>query len=52
MTRIVRVTRDQVESARLLIKISGGEDKVDPVFVKIANAQPAQGNGDNDRNSP
>ena len=52
MTRVVRVTRDQVESARLLIKISGGEDKVDPVFVKIANAQPAQANGGNGTNSP
>lgn len=40
MSRIVRVSRDQIESARLLIKISGGEDKVDPVFVKIANARP------------
>jgi hypothetical protein len=52
MTRIVRVTRDQIESARLLIKISGGEDKVDPVFVKIANAQPAPTNGGNGGNSP
>jgi hypothetical protein len=52
MTRVVRVTRDQVESARLLIKISGGEDKVDPVFVKIANAQPAPGNSGNGTNGP
>jgi hypothetical protein len=52
MTRVVRVSRDQIESARLLIKISGGEDKVDPVFVKIANAQPAQGNGANGNNGP
>jgi hypothetical protein len=52
MTRVVRVTRDQIESARLLIKISGGEDKVDPVFVKIANAQPAQGNGANGNSGP
>lgn len=35
----VKVTRDQVQSARALIDFSGGEDKVDPVIVKIARAQ-------------
>ncbi len=39
MTRTVRVNREQIESARLLIKISGGEDKVDPIIVKIAHAR-------------
>ena len=40
--RVVKVTRDQVHSARALIRLSGGEDKVDPVIVRIANARPAQ----------
>jgi len=35
----VKVTRDQIQSARGLIDFSGGEDKVDPVIVKIARAQ-------------
>ena len=35
----IRVTRDQVEAARTLIRISGGEDKVDPVIVQIAHAE-------------
>jgi hypothetical protein len=39
--RIVKVTRDQVHSARALIELRGGPDKVDPVIVKIANARPA-----------
>ncbi|KGN31958.1 hypothetical protein N802_19145 [Knoellia sinensis KCTC 19936] len=37
--RIVKVTRDQIESAKLLIRLRGGEDKVDPDIVLIANAQ-------------
>jgi hypothetical protein len=36
--RYVKVTRDQIQSARALIAFSGGEDKVDPVIVKIAHA--------------
>jgi hypothetical protein len=35
----IRVTRDQVNAARTLIRISGGEDKVDPVIVRIAHAE-------------
>ncbi|WP_404383815.1 hypothetical protein LL946_00850 [Knoellia locipacati] len=35
---VVKVTRDQVQSARALIDFAGGEDKVDPVIVKIAHA--------------
>lgn len=37
--RIVKVTRDQIESAKLLIRLRGGEDKVDPDIVLIANAR-------------
>ena len=36
---VVRVTRDQIQSARALIDFAGGEDKVDPVIVKIAHAR-------------
>ena len=38
---VVRVTRDQIQSARALIDFAGGEDKVDPVIVKIAHARRA-----------
>lgn len=41
MTQIVRVNRDQVESARLLVKWAGGADKVDPIIARIAAATPA-----------
>lgn len=37
--RIVKVTRDQIESAKALIRLRGGEDKVDRDIVLIANAQ-------------
>lgn len=37
--RIVKVSRDQIQSAKALIRLSGGEDKVDPVIVKIAHAR-------------
>jgi hypothetical protein len=37
--RVVKVSRDQIQSARALIRLSGGEDKVDPVIVKIAHAR-------------
>ncbi|KGN36836.1 hypothetical protein [Knoellia subterranea] len=36
---VVKVTRDQIQSARALIEFAGGEDKVDPVIVRIARAQ-------------
>lgn len=39
--RVVRVSRDQISAARALIRLRGGEDEVDPVIVKIANAEPA-----------
>lgn len=35
---VVKVNRDQIQSARALIDFAGGEDKVDPVIVKIAHA--------------
>lgn len=41
MTQIVRVSRDQVESARLLVKWAGGADKVEPIIARIAAAVPA-----------
>ena len=37
--RSVKVTRDQVQSARALIRLRGGEDKVAPVIVRIAHAR-------------
>jgi hypothetical protein len=37
--RIVRVTRDQIESAQLAIKLAGGEDQVEPLIVQIARAE-------------
>ncbi len=40
MSTVVRVSRDQVESARLLVKLAGGPDKVEPVIARIAAAQP------------
>ena len=34
------VTDEQAESARLLIKISGGADAIDPQITRIAGATP------------
>ena len=41
MTQVVKVSREQVESARLLVKWAGGADKVEPIIARIAQAQPA-----------
>lgn len=46
MTQTVRVSRDQVESARLLVKLSGGTDKVDPLIARIAAAEPPAADSD------
>jgi hypothetical protein len=40
VTRTISVTDEQVESARALIEILGGPDKVDPLIAKIASAEP------------
>jgi hypothetical protein len=40
VTRTIAVTDEQVESARALIEILGGPDKVDPLIAKIASAEP------------
>jgi hypothetical protein len=40
-TRVVKVTWAEVAAARALIKISGGEENVDPVIVRLANAEGA-----------
>ena len=38
--RILKVDRDQIQSARWLIELhDGDESKVDPLIVKIAHAQ-------------
>jgi hypothetical protein len=37
--KTVTVSRQQVAAARALIRLSGGEDKVDPVIVRIAHAE-------------
>lgn len=42
MSKTVRVTRRQVQSAKALVKLSGGLDKVDPYIRKIATAEPAK----------
>ena len=37
--RVIKVSRDQVQSARWLIELhDGDESKVDPLIVKIAHA--------------
>jgi hypothetical protein len=38
----IKVSRDQIQSAKALIRLSGGEDKVDPEIVKIAHAERRQ----------
>jgi hypothetical protein len=43
----IHVTSDQVDAARTLIKIAGGEDKVDPVIVRIAHAEKPHRSGSN-----
>ena len=37
--RVVKVSRDQLHSAQMLIRLRGGEDKVEPIIVKIAHAR-------------
>ncbi|GAB2472167.1 hypothetical protein [Jatrophihabitans fulvus] len=43
------VTRDQIESAQALIRISGVSDKVDPLIRKIAEAMPRRADGNTGR---
>jgi hypothetical protein len=45
MTATIHVSGDQVDAARALIRIRGGEDKVDPVIVRIAHAEDAPSSG-------
>jgi len=40
MTTTITVTDEQVQSAKALVDISGGPDKVDPLIAKIASAEP------------
>lgn len=40
MTRTIVVSHMQVESAKAVIELAGGPDKVDPLIVKIAAAKP------------
>lgn len=44
--RVIKVSRDQIQSARWLIELRGGEEKVSPLVRKIANAQKPERNGD------
>jgi hypothetical protein len=37
--QVIRVSRDQIQSAKALIRLSGGEQNVDPLIVKIAHAK-------------
>lgn len=39
MTATIHVSSDQVDAARTLIRIRGGEDKVDPLIARIAHAE-------------
>jgi hypothetical protein len=39
--KTITVSPDQVSAARALIELRGGVDKVDPVIVRIANAEKA-----------
>jgi hypothetical protein len=48
VTRTIKVTHRQVESARLAVKIAGGLDKVDPLIAKIATAERPDHNGSAD----
>ncbi len=43
---VVRVSRDQISAARALIHMAGGEDKVDPIIARIANAEPPLRSGE------
>lgn len=45
ITATIRASGDHVDAARALIRIRGGEAKVDPVIVRIAHAEVAQSNG-------
>jgi len=36
---VIKVSRDQIQSAKWLIELRGGEDKVSPLIRKIANAK-------------
>ena len=40
MSRTIVVDRENVEAAQALIQLRGGPEHVDPLIVKIANAQP------------
>ncbi len=42
MTKTIYVSSDQIDAARTLIRLRGGEDKVDPVIVRIAHAEEPQ----------
>ncbi|MDT4934836.1 MAG: hypothetical protein QOK11_2728 [Pseudonocardiales bacterium] len=37
--KTITVSRQQVIAARALIQLSGGEEQVDPVIVRIAHAE-------------
>ena len=46
MTTVVPVRRSQIQAARLLVKLAGGEDKVEPIIARIANVgNSANGSG-------
>jgi hypothetical protein len=36
---VIKVSRDQIQSARALIRLTGGEENVDTKVVKIAHAK-------------
>ena len=40
MPKTIVVSHMQVESAKAVIELAGGPDKVDPLIVKIAAAKP------------
>ena len=51
MTRTIVVSHMQVQAAKAVIEIAGGPDKVDPLIVKIAAAEPRRSGSTTDRSA-
>jgi hypothetical protein len=51
MSKTIVVSHLQVESAKAVIELAGGPDKVDPLIVKIAAAKPRKHSSDADRSA-
>jgi hypothetical protein len=51
VTKTIVVSHLQVESAKAVIELAGGPDKVDPLVVKIAAAKPRKRSSDAGRSA-